>query len=63
MATVDSTVQIRAGTRSERIVRAESEPPVRSQQVLLEMTMKQPESTVEGGVSEPQKRRKKKKRA
>ncbi|MFN7590969.1 MAG: polyphosphate kinase 1 [Planctomycetota bacterium] len=49
--------------QSERIVRAEGEPAVRSQQALLEMTLKQPESTPEGGVSDPQKRRKKRKRA
>ena len=47
---------------SERIVRADSEPAVRSQQVLLEMTLKQPESTPEGSVSDPQKRRNKKKK-
>ena len=47
---------------SERLVRADGEALLRSQQVLLEMTMKQPESTPEGGVSDPQKRRKKKKR-
>ncbi len=48
--------------KSERIVRADGEIPLRSQQALLEMTMKQPESTPEGSVSEPQKRRKKKKK-
>ncbi len=48
--------------QSERIVRADGELPLRSQQALLEMTLKQPESTPEGGVSEPQKRRKNKKR-
>ncbi len=48
---------------SERVVRADTDLPLRSQQALLDMTMKQPESTPEGGVSEPQKRRKKKKRA
>jgi polyphosphate kinase len=48
--------------QSERIVRAEGEAPLRSQLALLEMTMKQPESTPEGGFSDPQKRRKKKKR-
>jgi polyphosphate kinase len=48
--------------QSERIVRAEGEVAVRSQQVLLEMAMKQPESTPEGGVSDPQKRRNKKKK-
>jgi polyphosphate kinase len=46
----------------ERIAPAPGEPQLRSQLALLEMTMKQPESTPEGGVSEPQKRRKKKKR-
>lgn len=46
----------------ERIVPAPGEPLLRSQLALLEMTMKQPESTPEGGVSDPQKRRKKKKR-
>ena len=35
--------------QSERIGRAEGEAPVRSQQALLEMTQKQPESTPEGG--------------
>jgi polyphosphate kinase len=52
--------------QSERIVRAEGETPLRSQLALLETAMKQPESTPEGSVSEPQKRRnknKKKKRA
>ncbi|MEO6598149.1 MAG: polyphosphate kinase 1 [Planctomycetota bacterium] len=48
--------------RSERIVRAEGEAAVHSQVALLEMTNKQPESTPEGGVSEPQKRRKNKKK-
>jgi polyphosphate kinase len=48
--------------QSERIVRAEGEPAIRSQLALLELSQKQPESTPEGGVSEPQKRRKKKKR-
>jgi polyphosphate kinase len=48
--------------QSERIVRAEGEAPLRSQQALLESSMRLPESTPEGGVSEPQKRRKKKKR-
>ena len=48
--------------QSEKVVRAEGELPLRSQLALLEMTMKQPESTPEGGVSDPQKRRKKKKR-
>jgi polyphosphate kinase len=47
---------------SERIVRGDSETAVRSQQLLLEMTMKQPESTPEGSVSEPQKRRKSRKK-
>jgi len=47
---------------SERIVRQEGELPLRSQQALLEMTMKQPESTGEGSVSDPQKRRNKKKK-
>jgi len=55
--------RVLANGQSERIVRGDGELPVRSQLILLEMTMKQPESTVEGGVSEPQKRRKKKKRA
>jgi polyphosphate kinase len=54
--------RVLASGASERIVRAEGEPPLRSQQALLEMTMKQPESTPEGSVSDPQKRRKKKKR-
>jgi polyphosphate kinase len=54
--------RVLANGQSERIARADGELAVRSQQVLLEMTMKQPESTAEGGVSEPQKRRKKKKR-
>jgi polyphosphate kinase len=54
--------RIRADGTSERIVRAEGDPAVRSQQVLLEMTNKQPESTPEGGVSDPQKRRKRKKK-
>jgi hypothetical protein len=35
---------------------------VRSQQALLEQVMKQPETTPEGGVSDTQKRRKKKKK-
>jgi len=48
--------------QSERIVRGEGEVALRSQQVLLEMAQKQPESTGDGSVSEPQKRRKKKKR-
>lgn len=48
--------------QSERIVRADGELPLRSQLALLEMTMKQPESTPEGSVSEPQKRRNKKKK-
>lgn len=48
--------------QSERITRNEGEVPLRSQLALLEMTMKQPESTPEGGFSDPQKRRKKKKR-
>ncbi|HEX6810363.1 MAG TPA: polyphosphate kinase 1 [Planctomycetota bacterium] len=47
--------------QSERIVRAEGEAALRSQQALLEMAQKQVEST-DGSVSEPQKRRKKKKR-
>ena len=47
--------------QSERIVRAEGEAPLRSQQTLLESAMRLPESTPEGGVSEPQKRRNKKK--
>ena len=47
---------------SERIVRADGEPAVRSQNLLLEMTLKQPESTPEGSVSDPQKRRNKKKK-
>ena len=47
---------------SERIVRGPNEAPFRSQQALLDLSMKQPESTADGGVSEPQKRRKKKKR-
>jgi len=46
--------------QSERVQRLEGEPALRSQLALLEMTMKQPESTPEGGVSDPQKRRKKK---
>ncbi|MBL8725117.1 MAG: polyphosphate kinase 1 [Planctomycetes bacterium] len=54
--------RVLASGASERIVRADAEPALRSQQALLEMTMKQPESTPEGSVSEPQKRRKKKKR-
>ncbi|MBM4060929.1 MAG: polyphosphate kinase 1 [Planctomycetes bacterium] len=54
--------RVLASGHSERIVRADGEAPRRSQQALLEMTMRQPESTPEGGVSEPQKRRKKKKR-
>ena len=48
--------------QSERVPRGDMELPVRSQLALLEMTMKQPESTPEGGVSEPQKRRNKKKK-
>ena len=48
--------------QSERIVRGEGEPAIRSQLALLEMAQKQPESTPEGGVSEPQKRRNKKKK-
>ncbi|MBL8753134.1 MAG: polyphosphate kinase 1 [Planctomycetes bacterium] len=48
--------------QSEKVVRADGELPLRSQLALLEMTMKQPESTPEGGVSDPQKRRKKKKK-
>jgi polyphosphate kinase len=48
--------------QSEKVVRGEGELPLRSQLALLEMTMKQPESTPEGGVSDPQKRRKKKKK-
>ena len=48
--------------QSERIVRNEGEIALRSQQALLDMTMKQPESTPEGSVSEPQKRRKKNKK-
>ncbi len=48
--------------QSERIVRGEAEIALRSQQSLLDMTLKQPESTGDGSVSEPQKRRKKKKR-
>jgi hypothetical protein len=48
--------------QSERIVRGEGEVALRSQQALLEMAQKQPESTGDGSVSEPQKRRKKKKR-
>ncbi|MGB3966943.1 MAG: polyphosphate kinase 1, partial [Planctomycetota bacterium] len=47
---------------SERVARGDGEVAVRSQLALLEMTMKQPESTPEGSVSEPQKRRKKKKK-
>jgi polyphosphate kinase len=48
----------------ERIKRAADATPYRSQQVLLEMAMKQPESVGDSGLSEPQKRRndKKKKR-
>ncbi len=45
--------------QSERIVRAAGEAPLRSQLALLEMTMKQPESTPEGGVSDTQKKRRK----
>jgi polyphosphate kinase len=48
--------------QSERIVRGDGELPLRSQLALLEMTMRQPESTPEGGVSEPQKRRKNRKK-
>jgi polyphosphate kinase len=47
--------------QSERIVRAEGEPPLRSQQALLDLALRQPESTPEGSVSDTQKRRKKKK--
>jgi polyphosphate kinase len=47
--------------QSERIARAEGEAPLRSQQALLDLALRQPESTPEGGVSDPQKRRKKKK--
>ncbi len=54
--------RVLASGLSERIVRADGEAPLRSQQALLEMTMKQPESTPEGGVSDTQKRRNKKKR-
>jgi polyphosphate kinase len=48
----------------ERIKRAADATPYRSQQVLLEMAMKQPEPVGDSGLSEPQKRRndKKKKR-
>ncbi len=55
--------RVLANGQSERIVRAEGEPALRGQAALLDLTQKQPESTPEGGVSEPQKRRKKKKRA
>jgi polyphosphate kinase len=48
--------------KSVRIVRGANEAPLRSQLALLEQMMKQPETTPEGGVSEPQKRRKKKKK-
>jgi polyphosphate kinase len=48
--------------QSERVTRSDGDPPLRSQTALLEMTMKQPESTPEGSVSEPQKRRNKKKK-
>jgi polyphosphate kinase len=47
--------------QSERIVRAEGEAPLRSQQALLDLALRQPESTPEGSVSDTQKRRKKKK--
>jgi polyphosphate kinase len=48
--------------QSERVLRSDGDAPLRSQNALLEMTMKQPESTPEGSVSEPQKRRNKKKK-
>ncbi|MBM3960338.1 MAG: polyphosphate kinase 1 [Planctomycetes bacterium] len=47
--------------QSERNARAEGEAPLRSQQALLDLALRQPESTPEGSVSETQKRRKKKK--
>jgi polyphosphate kinase len=47
--------------QSERIVRADGEAPLRSQQALLDLALRQPESTPEGSVSDTQKRRKKKK--
>jgi polyphosphate kinase len=47
--------------QSERIARAEGEAPLRSQQALLDLALRQPESTPEGSVSDTQKRRKKKK--
>jgi polyphosphate kinase len=47
--------------QSERIMRTESEAPLRSQQALLDLALRQPESTPEGSVSDTQKRRKKKK--
>ena len=64
MALADNTKarRVLATGQSERIVRSDGEAAVRSQQVLLDMTMKQPESTPEGGVSDPQKRRNKKKK-
>ncbi|MFN6194314.1 MAG: polyphosphate kinase 1 [Planctomycetota bacterium] len=45
--------------QSERIARAEGEAPLRSQQALLDLALRQPESTPEGSVSDTQKRRKK----
>ncbi|MBX3465164.1 MAG: polyphosphate kinase 1 [Planctomycetes bacterium] len=53
--------RVLASGKSVRIERRADEPPLRSQVALLEMTMRQPETTPEGGVSDPQKRRKKKK--
>jgi polyphosphate kinase len=54
--------RVLANGQSVRIVRGPNEPAVRSQQALLEQVMKQPETTPEGGVSDTQKRRKKKKK-
>jgi len=54
--------RVQADGRSVRIQRDPNVPAVRSQQALLEQVMKQPETTPEGGVSDPQKRRKNKKK-
>ncbi|MBL9077014.1 MAG: polyphosphate kinase 1 [Planctomycetes bacterium] len=54
--------RVLASGQSERIVRAAAEPAVRSQLALLDLSMKQPETTSEGGVSETQKRRQNKRK-
>jgi polyphosphate kinase len=53
--------RVLANGQSSRIARGPGEPALRSQQALLDLSMRQPETTPEGGVSDPQKRRKKKK--